>query len=235
MIQAAYGTFGDGISINTQPLHMEGGPSWIQSEHYSLSARADTPARTEMLAGPMLQTFLEERFQLKTHRVMREMPVYAMTVGRGGLKVQPLAEGGCVPLDLAHPPAPPKPGDPPPNVCAVMMLDITGKGEMMIDVRGSTMTQLAQRLSGRLDRAIVDKTGVAGMFNFHLEFEPDPNMPGQSLPPGRGGDASRPVQPLDRGPDLFAALQEQIGLKLSSDRGPVSFLIIDHVEKPAAN
>ena len=104
---------------------------------------------------------------------------------------------------------------------------------MMIEVRGSTMTQFAQRLSGRVDRTIVDKTGIAGKFNFHLEFTPDPNMPGQGVPAGRGGDSGNP--PADSGPNLFAALQEQIGLKLSSDKGPVSFLIIDHVEKPAAN
>jgi uncharacterized protein (TIGR03435 family) len=213
----------------------------MQSEHFSLSAKADGPVRTEMLAGPMLQSFLEERFRLKTHREAREMPVYLMTVGKGGLKVQPLAEGACTPLDLTHPPAPPKPGDPPPNMCSVMMLGITAKGEMTIEVHGSTMTQFAQRISGRVDRTVVDKTGITGLFNFHLEFAPDPNMPGQALPPGRGRDTGNGASPgnsgppLDSGPDLFAALQEQLGLKLSSDKGPVSFLIIDHVEKPAAN
>jgi uncharacterized protein (TIGR03435 family) len=90
LIQAAFGTFGDGVSINTQPLHMKRGPSWMQSEHYGLSANADGPARTEMLAGPMLQAFLDERFQLKTHRETRMIPVYAMTVGEGGFKVKRL-------------------------------------------------------------------------------------------------------------------------------------------------
>src|ERR1051325_11182055 len=147
LIQAAFGTFGDGATINTQPLHMEGGPSWMKSEHYSLSAKADGPVRTEMLAGPMLQALLEERFRLKTHREMREMPVYAMTVGKGGLKVKPLAEGACTALDLSHPPPPPKPGGPAPNVCGIMMMGPTGKGDMIIEVRGATMTQFAQRLS----------------------------------------------------------------------------------------
>ncbi len=241
LIQAAFGTFGDGVSINTQPLPMEGGPSWMQSEHYSLSAKGDGPVRTEMLAGPMLQAFLEERFRLKTHRETREKPVYTMTVGKGGLKVEPLAEGACTPLDLTHPPPPPKPGDPPPNLCGVMIMGPAGKGDMMIEVRGSTMTQFAQRLSGRVDRTIVDKTGIAGKFNFHLEFTPDPYMLGQAVPAGRGGNvdnAANPGNPApspDPGPNLFVALQEQIGLKLSSDKGPVSFLIIDHVEKPTEN
>ena len=64
-----------------------------------------------MMDGPMLQVLLEERFRLKTHREMREMPVYAMTVGRGGLKLQPAAEGACTPIDLVHM-VERKPGDP---------------------------------------------------------------------------------------------------------------------------
>ena len=240
LIQTAFGTFGDGVSVNTQPLHMEGGPSWMQSEHYSLLAKSDGPVRTEFLAGPMLQSFLEERFRLKAHREAREMAVYAMTVGKGGLKVQPLAEGACTPLDLTHPPAPTKPGDPPPNLCGVMMMGRTARGDMMIEVRGSTMTQFAQRLSGRVDHTVVDKTGIAGKFNFHLEFTPDPSMGGQAPPGGRGGDpngpaTTNPSPPADAGPTIFAALQEQIGLKLSPERGTVSFLIIDHVERPTAN
>jgi uncharacterized protein (TIGR03435 family) len=241
LLRAAFGTFGDGVTINTQPLHMEGGPSWMQSEHYSLSAKADGPVRTEMLAGPMLQAFLEERFRLQIHRETREIPVYAMTVGKGGLKVQPLAEGACTPLDLTHPPAPPKPGDPPPNLCGVMLLGPAGKGNMLIEVRGSTMAQFAQRLSGRVDRIIIDKTGIPGQFNFHLEFTSDSSMPGQLLPGARAGDAGNAANPAngatpaDADLSLFVALQEQIGLKLSSDKGPVSFLIIDHVEKPTEN
>lgn len=241
LLQAAYGTFGDGATVNTQPLHMEGAPAWAQSEFYSLSAKAERPERTELMAGPMLQALLEERFQLKTHREMREMPVYSMTVEKGGLKVEPLAEGACTPLDLTHPPPPPAPGQAPPNLCGIMMMGPTPKGDMMIEVRGVNMTQFAQRLSGRVDRTVVDRTGIAGMFNFHLEFTPDPAIRGQSVPAGRGGDAgniassTEPALPADPGPNLFVALQEQVGLKLSPDKGPVSFLIVDHVQKPTAN
>jgi uncharacterized protein (TIGR03435 family) len=234
MIQQAYGTFADGATINLQQLRTEGGPSWMQSDHYSVSAKAEGPARTEMLAGPMLRSLLEERFQLKTHRETRELPVYAMTVGKGGLKMQRLADGACTPIDLAHPPPLPK-GDSPPNVCGVMRLGPTGRGEIMLELRGSTMTQFAQRMSGFLDRAVSDKTGITGLFNFHLEFTPDPNMPGQALPGGRGNAGNPAPPPIDAGPTLFAALQEQIGVKLSSDKGPVSFLVIDHVQKPTAN
>ncbi len=235
LIQLAYGVFGDGVSVDPRPLHMEGGPSWTGSEYYSISAKASGPVSTEILAGPMLQALLEERFQLKTHRETREMPVYALTVGKAGIKMQPLAEGACVPIDLAHPPPLPKPGDPPPNVCGLMMIRTTGEGNVVIELRGSTMTQLAQRLSQFVDRTVVDKTGITGRFNFHVEFTPDPNMPNQAPPGGRGADAANPAPPIDAGPNLFVAVQEQIGLKLSSDKGPVSYLIIDHVEKPTPN
>jgi uncharacterized protein (TIGR03435 family) len=231
LLQAAFGTFGDGVSINTRPLHMEGGPPWMRSEHFALSAKAEGQARTELMAGPMLQALLEERFHLKTHRETREVPVYAMTVGKGGLKVAALAEGACAPIDLSHPPPPPAPGESRALPCGVMTMGSTPKGEMFMEVHGATMTQLAQRLSGRLDRSVVDQTGVAGKFNFRLEFVPDPHMSGQAVAGGRGGDAGNP----DAGPDLFVALQEQVGLKLSSAKGPESYLIIDHVEKPTAN
>lgn len=235
LIQAAYGTFADGVSINTTPLRMEGGPSWMQSEFYSLSARADGPVRTEMLAGPMLQKLLAERFDLQAHRETREVPVYTMTTGKGGLKVQPLAEGACTPLDLTHPPAPPKPGAPLPNVCSVMTIGPGANGNMRMEVRGATMTQFAQRLSGRLDRSVINRTEITGMFNFRLEFAPDPLMPGQQFPPGLRGDTPNSPPPADSGPNLFTALQEQLGLKLESATGPVEMLVIDHAARPTAN
>jgi uncharacterized protein (TIGR03435 family) len=229
LIQVAYGTFRDGATVNSELLHTEGGPAWLQSERYSLSAKAETPVRTELLAGPMLQVFLEERFGLKTHRETRQAPVYAMSVAKGGLKVQPLAEGGCTPIDLTHPPPLPKPGDPVPNLCGVMIIRPTENRAMTIEIRGSTMTQFAQRLSGAAGRTVIDQTGIQGQFNFHLEFTPDPGGFGQPATP------TTPEPSADSAPDLFVALQEQIGLKLSPNHGPVSYLIIDHVERPAAN
>jgi uncharacterized protein (TIGR03435 family) len=228
LVQYAWGMFRDGATVNVESLHIEGGPSWMQSERYSLSAKAETPVRTETLAGPMLQVFLEERFRLKVHRETRQAPVYVMGVAKSGLKLQQLAEGACTPIDLTHPPAPAplKPGDPLPNLCGAMILRPAGNGALVMEIRGSTMTQLAQRLSGSAGRTVVDKRG---QFNFHLEFTPERAALGQ--PPFTGN----PEPPSDAAPNLFVALQEQIGLKLSPDKGPVGFLIIDHVEHPIAN
>ena len=237
LVQMAYGTFADGVSVNRQILRTEGLPNWARSEFYSFAAKGDGPVRTEMLAGPMLQAFLEDRFQLKTHRDTREMPVYALTVAKGGIKPAPLPEGGCTPIDLTHPPPPRAPGEPPPNLCGLLMTGPTANGGMMMELRGSTTRQLAQSLSGRLDRPVIDKTGVAGRYTLHLEFAIDPGMPGFQVPrpePGATGSAT-PTASDPTMPTIFTALQEQLGLKLVPEKGPVEYLVVDHVEKPAAN
>lgn len=240
LIQDAYGTYRDGVSINSTPLHMESGPSWMRSDFYALPAKAAGPIPPVMMQGPMLQKLLTERFHLQAHFETREMPVYTLTVGKGGLKVQPLAEGACTPLDPFHPPAQgrPKPGEDKliQSLCGIMNLVLAPaeKGKMRMEVRGSTTTQLAHRLSGLLDRTVVDQTGITGKFNFPMEFTPNPNMPGQALllPPARDED---PLHSPDSGPNLFTALQEQLGLKLESAKGPVEVLVIDHVERPTEN
>jgi uncharacterized protein (TIGR03435 family) len=140
-------------------------------------------------------------------------------------------------MDLLNP-APAKPGDLP---CGVPLIRPTGTGDMRLDILGSTMTQFAQGLSRLAGRTVTDKTGIEGQFNFHLEFTPDPGMltlgPPGMRPPNGGSAAnpSSPQSPTGSGPDLFVGLREQIGLKLSSEKAPVSVLIIDHVEKPTAN
>jgi len=233
----AYGTYADGVTIDPQRLHMEGGPSWMQSEYYSVSAKADAPpAHPQMMLGPMLQALLEERFQLKTHREAREMPVYAMTVAKGGLKLQALAEVACTPIDEVHM-VERKAGD----FCGALRIRSTETGNTMMDMSESTMTQFAQGLSRLAGRTVIDKTGIQGQFNFHLEFTPDPGMPTFGPPgmrppnDGSAADSSSPLPPTGSGPDLFVAMREQVGLKLSSEKAPVSVLIIDHVEKPTAN
>jgi len=238
LIEIAYGTFRDGVSVDPQRLRMEGGPSWMQAEFYSVSAKAEAPpAHPQMMLGPMLQALLEERFQLKTHREMRETPVYAMTVGKGGLKVQPVAQVACTPTDAMQL-AEGKPGEPP---CGVPLIRPTGASDLTLEMLGSTMKQFAQELSRFSGRTVVDETATSGRFNFQLEFMPDPAIAGHYLPGARSGDAGNPPDlgnPLpapEGGPDLFSALQKQIGLKLTPAKGSLSVLIIDHVEKPGAN
>jgi uncharacterized protein (TIGR03435 family) len=232
LIQSAYGAFATG-TLNQEMLQISGGPGWVESDRYDLAAKAEGAARVEQMMGPMLRALLEDRFKLKIHRETKETPVYALTVAKSGLKIQPVKEGGCVPIDLNHLPQPPEPGRPRPNYCGNVSIRMSPQGVTM-ETHGSTMTEFAQRLSGLLDRKVVDKSGIAGQFDFHLEFAPDESTRGFG---GRGaGDAGGATPPAaPEGPSVFDALQQQFGLRLTPDKAPVDSLVIDHVEKPSEN
>jgi uncharacterized protein (TIGR03435 family) len=228
LIQSAYGSFALGVTpVVPRPLQISGGPGWINSDRYDIEAKPAGNVRMEQMLGPMLQTLLEDRFQLKTHREMRELPVYTLTVAKSGLKVQALKEA-CAPPDMAVMMAPPVPGQKPPSFCGSSRMQRKGQ-TMILDLHATSMTDLANRFSVSLDRTVIDKTGVAGSFDLHLEFGLDETTPG--FPPGRGGPA-----PSDdpAGPSIFTAVQE-LGLRLEPAKGPVEFLVIDRVEKPDQN
>jgi uncharacterized protein (TIGR03435 family) len=181
----------------------------------------------EQMMGPMLQALLEDRFQLKTHREARELPVYTLTVAKSGLKVQALKED-CAPLDMSVMMAPPAPGQKAPNFCGSSRMHRNGQ-TMILDLHATSMSDLANRFSASLDRAVIDKTGVEGIFDLHLEFGLDETTPG--FPPARGGPAASDDAP---GPSIFTAVQE-LGLRLEPSKGPVEFLVIDRVERPSGN
>jgi uncharacterized protein (TIGR03435 family) len=93
------------------------------------------------------------------------------------------------------------------------------------------MSQLASLLSGRVNRIVVDRTELAGTFDFDLNWTPD-QMP-QQPPPGALPPGAPPLPPIDpNGPSIFTAVQEQLGLKLESTKGPVDVIVIDRVEQP---
>jgi uncharacterized protein (TIGR03435 family) len=236
LIQVAYSGISNG-KLSMQQLPITGAPGWLQSDFYSVAAKADGPAPVEVMLSQMLPALLEERFKLKLHRENREEPVYSMTVGKNGLKIQPAAEGSCVPIDLNHLPQRPDPGQPMPNYCGMQNMRFQ-QGTLKMDAHGVTMKEFAERIARQLDRPVVDKTGVAGMFDIHLEFSPDPSMRG--FGGGGPGDAARagganPAAAEPAGPTVFEALQSTLGLKLTPDKGPVAYLVIDHVEKPTEN
>ena len=126
LIRSAYKTYLDDPSIPgpqgkddvllggmllTTPI--TGGPAWIDSERYMIEAKAEGPTDREIMQGPMLQSILEDRFQLRVHRESREVPVYVLTVGKGGPKLKRFQEGSCIPMhmpdfnDVTGPPPPP--------------------------------------------------------------------------------------------------------------------------------
>jgi uncharacterized protein (TIGR03435 family) len=205
-------------------IQVLGAPAWIDSDPFDITAKADN-ASVELMYGPMLQMLLEDRFSLKIHRATRELPVYTLTVARGGLKMQPTRPESCTPVDLKHI-SPRSPTDRPPNdLCGRASYGRNGPNKT-VDAWGVTMAQFAAVTLSRvdLDRSVVDRTGLAGQFDIHLEFAPEIGAG------NTGGDS-----PAELGPSLFTALQEQLGLKLSPDKAPVEVLVVDHIEKPSGN
>ena len=214
-IQSAYGL---------RPFQILGAPDWINSEGYNIEAKAEgNPSRDQM--REMMQSLLEDRFQMRAHRETRELPVYALTVARGGLKLPEPKEGSCIASDPDGPPLPPGPGPSAPCGRAIVRISRAGA---RIQGGKISMAELARILSNMLGRTIIDRTGFAGMFDVQLEFAMDDAVDGLPHPPGRPPDPTSV-------PSVFVAVQEQLGLKLEATHGMVSAMVVDGAERPAAN
>jgi len=218
LIQAAYGTFANGPTPDQKLVQVLGLPDWADTDLFDIEARPAGKATIDQMYGPMLQVLLEDRFQLKIHRETRQLPVYSLTVGKGGAK---LSASTCTPIDLNHP-APAAANGPAPAFCGRTSMG-TNAGVMSIDAIGLTMASFAGiTLSARvgLDRPVLDETGLAGVFDIHLKYAP-------------GADSA--TAPATNAPSLFAAIQEQLGLKISPGKGPVEVLVVDRMERPSGN
>jgi uncharacterized protein (TIGR03435 family) len=193
----------------------------------------------------MLQALLKDRFQLKTHLETREVPGYALTVAKGGPKLTPHQEGSCVDTGLVKPLTTAPPQHTPGEMPAICGANHSGKGtcpNVILDVPGVTLDYFARTFLGIAfwGRPIINKTGISGLFDIHLEFTPDastPGPPGMVRPPvATNPDGGPPAaDSLPEGPSLSTALQQQLGLKLEPAKGPRELLVIDHVERPSGN
>jgi len=190
-------------AYDVKDFQITGGPGWVNSERYDIIAKAETSAKPEQIKL-MLQSLLAERFKLVIHRDTKELPVYALVVAKNGPKLHQAdpetqaAKGGG-----------------------------WGVGGGRITGRSLPVSTFAKLLSEQLERTVVDRTGLTGIFDFKLEWTPDRAAAGLS--------PDSPSVPAELGPSLFTALQEQLGLKLESTKGPVEVLVIDRVEKPSGN
>jgi uncharacterized protein (TIGR03435 family) len=172
----------------------------------------------------MIRALLAERFKLTVHNETKDLPIYALVMARSDGRLGPelhRSETDCAALMAAGrgrgaPPAPPQPGAPMP--CGVRI----GPGNLAAG--GAALSQVASSLSMFVGRVVLDRTGLTGAFDINLTWTPD-QMP--QRPPGA------PDLPIDpNGPSIFTAVQEQLGLKLDSARGPVEMLVIDRAEHP---
>lgn len=183
-------------------------PNWLDSVRYDVMANApqdNRPAPRRLPGQPtelqqMMQALLADRFKLVIHRETRQLPMYALVVAKGGAKIR-LTEA--------------------PAVMGQTPFSMPGRGRLMGTQVSAEM--LAKVLSDQVSRSVQDQTGLKGVFDFKLEWEPD----ALSAPP----DGVPAPADLRTGSSLFTAIQEQLGLKLEARKGPVEVFVIDHIER----
>jgi uncharacterized protein (TIGR03435 family) len=225
------------------------GPDWFDSLGFDVMAKLPSGAPRSQVPA-MLQTLLAERFKLTLHRETKDLPVYALIVGKGGPKlkeVDPAVLAAAAAARAANPSAgrgfPPLPGAGPgrggrgaPGI-AFMISGTTRhvSGPM-------TMSQLANGMSNFMDRPVLDLTGLTGTYDVDLEWAADEREqmqgplagvnPGMAGPAGAGAEPRAPDHsPDSAGASIFAVIQEKLGLKLDPRKSSAEFLVIDHAEK----
>ncbi len=211
------------IAYRIKDFQLSGAPPWFTAERYDIEAKAEgNPSLDAML--PMLQALLEDRLQLKFHHETKELPIYTLVVAKAGKLHE--SQGECGPMPDRLPP-PPEPGKMPSPPCGGMF-----RTPGHVAGQKVAMAQLTDLLSNMAGRIVLDKTGLTGKYDISLDYTPEQSQ--LQLPPGGAPDIPVP-RPDPNGPSLFTALQEQLGLKLESQKGPVEIMVIDHVERPSEN
>jgi uncharacterized protein (TIGR03435 family) len=219
-------------------VRVRGGPDWVRKDRFTIEAVAAGPSDPQTMRGPMLRALIERRFQLKTHIESEQIPAFALTVAKGGLKIKPMEAGDCEPLPPRVPGVPNvarprsaadvRRGEKP--SCNTFMGDRNGPN--MVYVAGGNPLGVLSLLGGSLNAQVLDKTGITDKFTFILEFSIDENTPGDArfLDPSNTAPSDIP-----RAATIFTALQEQLGLKLEPAKAPREFIVIDQVERLSPN
>ena len=209
------GLVAEGVSLKTiilwayevQGYQVSGGPSWVDSIHWSIMAKAPVSQKPEdsvqlkdmnpeqygryvSVARQRMQALLAERFHLVLKRETRDGQIYALTVGKNGSKMKESSSGG-----------------------------VSANGRSILS-HGTTMQFLTTLLGSNLKRPVTDETGLKGNYSFELKWAPD--QPASTEP-----DAP----PAEPGPSIFTAIEEQLGLRLDPRKAPVEAIVIQSVEK----
>ena len=215
------------LGLRVPPNRLAGLPAW--TDVYAISAKApEGPPPTVSVMNVMIANLVKDRFKLVTHAETREMPVYNLVFARADRRFGPAMKESSAEcrakllarLEASRRGAPAQLGAADP--CTNVKL-----APASVDARGSQMPLLASLLTQSVGRTVIDKTGLTSYYDYTLKWTPDPGSRGLLASP----DAPPPAPDPDA-PDLFTAVQEQLGLKLESARGPVEIVVIDHVEKP---
>lgn len=237
-------------AYQVQPFQVLGGPSWITSDRFNVSAKAEDGAPPAQL-NVMLQTLLADRFKLRVRRETRESDVFRLVKARADGKLGPQLQparvdcsagrgrGAAPPPGGSAPTAPGTAAPAPPPVggpaagrggplagdCSLMMAP--GR----LQAAGQPIAAFANTLSNQLGRPVFDETGLAGGYDFTVTFLPESG--GRGMPPGAPPPGAPELPPIDpNAPSLPTALQEQLGLKLEAAKGPVEMIVIENIEQP---
>jgi len=205
------------IAYDVREFTVSGGPGWVGSDRFDIDARVEsapsgkagqTDQAKLQTSGQQirecLKSLLVERFELAIHRETKEENVYALVLAKNGPK-----------FSEAKPDSKP----------------LIRRQEGLITGQAVPMQMLALNLANSMGRTVLDRTGLAGKYDFKLEWNREA-APGAS---SAQADSGSPLDPDTRGPSIFAALQEQLGLRIETQKAPVETLLMDHVAKPSAN
>lgn len=225
-----------GAKSNAQ---LTGGPDGILDQPWDIDAKID-PAdvarmknlpreETDRTIDLMLQSLLAERFHLKVHIDTQQLPVYELVVAKGGPKLTASAPRPPPPADGQAAPIPAT-GDKKPDP-GFRGMRMTANGSVLeMTARNAPVEMLASVLARRPEmgsRLVLDKTGLAGEYDFTLHFAAED--------PSESGHGGEPADTAADSPGLFTALEEQLGLKLEAGKAPVQIVVIDDVEPPTPN
>jgi uncharacterized protein (TIGR03435 family) len=229
LIQNAYDVLATGTTrFRAEPVPIEDAPAWVRSERFTIEAKAESVQPRAMMQGPMMRMVLEDRFKLKLRRVPREIPVYFMTLVKGGPRnFVPAKPGSCMAWDLDHMPTPTA-SDPDPFPCGMISRRVQN-GTAEVDLRGASMPNVTEGFAVLLGRDVIDKTGLSGVFDIHVEFAAE-ELTAEPAP----RDAGPPAGRIDESALGFAAARK-LGLKFESGKGPGEIFVIDHIERPSEN
>jgi|SRR5215471_11121444 len=182
------------LAFQLQDAQIAGGPGWVSADRYDIEAKTGGSERiTPDQMGPLMQALLDERFGLKFHWETRDITAYALVTARGGPKLTPKADGD------------------------VSGMNSSRRGPAFhVTATATSMELLAGYLGNRLNQIVVNKTDLAGAYNFALDWVPDDTQ-----------ETSVPSLPT--------ALLEQLGLRLQSQKAPTRVLVIDRIERPSEN
>jgi uncharacterized protein (TIGR03435 family) len=194
-------------AFHLKDVQISGGPGWLDTERYDIVAKTERADISDDNLWSSLQPLLAERFKLRFHREIKQLPVYLLVIGKGGPRL------------MNHS------GDDQPT-----MRFTAGSGKAKLEAAKTSMPRFADSLAGYIDRPILDNTQLRGEYDIKLEWAQD--HPGESSPSML--ESLRQEVGLT-GPSLFAAVQEQLGLKLQPTKGPVEILVVDGAEKASAN